>query len=63
MPEFLIKKLEAEYGKNNPRVWQTLNAIGAVHGNKETAKGAEMEAKHERDMRSKKASGQHWSKK
>ena len=51
MPEFLKEKLESEYGKDNPRVWKTMNAIGAVRGNKETAKGREMEAKHKRDMK------------
>jgi hypothetical protein len=47
MPKFLEKKLEAEYGKGNPRVYATMNAIGAMHGNKETPKGKAMERKHE----------------
>jgi hypothetical protein len=50
MPKFLEKKLESEYGKGDPRVYATMNAIGAMHGNKETAKGAAMQAKHDRDM-------------
>lgn len=50
MPAFLEKKLEAEYGKGNPRVYATMNKIGAMHGNKETAKGREMAEKHARKM-------------
>lgn len=49
MPRFLEQKLEHKYGKGNPRVYATMNAIGAMHGNKETAKGRAMEAKHEED--------------
>lgn len=49
MPQFLIDKLKREYPGNNHRVYGTLNAIGAMHGNKETAKGREMERKHEED--------------
>jgi len=51
MPEFLEKKLSAEYGKGDPRVYATMNKIGAMHGNKETAKGREMERKHNAKMR------------
>jgi hypothetical protein len=51
MPKFLEDKLSAEYGKGNPRVYATMNKIGAMRGNKETAKGREMEAKHKRDMK------------
>jgi hypothetical protein len=50
MPKFLENKLKAEY-PNNPRaVYGTLNDIGAMHGNKETPKGARMEAKHNAKM-------------
>lgn len=49
MPEFLIKKLKKEYPNNPSAVYGTLNSIGAMHGNKETAKGRAMQAKHERD--------------
>jgi hypothetical protein len=50
MPRFLEDKLKAEY-PNNPRaVYGTLNALGAMHGNKETAKGRRMDAKHAKDM-------------
>ena len=51
MPEFLVKKLKEEYGSNRKAVYGTLNKIGAMHGNQETAKGEEMQAKHERDMK------------
>ena len=44
MPAFLEKKLEAEYGKGDPRVYATMNAIGAMRGNKTTAKGEAMQA-------------------
>lgn len=46
MPEFLKKRLEREYPNNPSAVWGTLNKIGAVRGNRETAKGREMEKKH-----------------
>ena len=50
MPKFLEAKLKKEY-PNNPRaVYGTMNALGAMHGNKETAKGEEMQKKHEVDM-------------
>lgn len=47
MPKFLEAKLKAEY-PNNPRaVYGTLNQIGAMHGNKETAKGRAMQRQHD----------------
>ena len=46
MPAFLEKKLRAEYGNNPHAIYGTMNAIGAMHGNKETAKGRAMERKH-----------------
>lgn len=46
MPDFLEKKLKAEYGNNDRAVYGTMNNIGAMHGNKITAKGRQMEAKH-----------------
>ena len=66
MPKFLEEKLEKEYGKGNPRVYATMNAIDAMHGNKETAKGREMEKKHDEDMQGRRhssdgAPGSHWS--
>lgn len=50
MPEFLERKLRAEYGNNNRAVFGTMNKIGAMRGNKETAKGKRMERKHEKKM-------------
>lgn len=51
MPEFLEKKLKAEYGDNKRAIYGTMNKSGAMRGNKETAKGRLMERKHERDVR------------
>ncbi len=53
MPKFLIQKLKKEYPNNPGAVYGTLNRIGAMKGNKETPKGAAMEAKHEADMKKK----------
>lgn len=47
MPAFLEAKLKAEYPGNAHAVYGTLNRIGAMHGNKETAKGRAMQAKHD----------------
>lgn len=47
MPLFLEKKLKKEYGDNPHAIYGTMNKIGAMHGNKETAKGKAMERKHE----------------
>ncbi len=57
MPRFLEQKLKAEYPNNPSAVYGTMNKLGAMKGNKETAKGAQMQAKHERDVKSGKASG------
>ena len=46
MPAFLEKELKKEYPNNPHAVYGTLNKIGAMKGNKETAKGKEMEKKH-----------------
>ena len=54
MPKFLESKLKAEYPGNPGAVYGTMNAIGAMHGNKETSKGRQMEAKHEADQRGRK---------
>jgi hypothetical protein len=50
MPKFLEDKLKSEYPDNPHAVFGTLNNIGAMKGNKETAKGASMEKKHEAKM-------------
>lgn len=47
MPKFLEQKLKKEYGNNKHAIYGTMNKIGAMKGNKETAKGKEMEKKHE----------------
>lgn len=54
MPKFLEKTLRAEAAKKGKTgraadryVYGTMNTIGVMHGNQETAKGAQMEAKHE----------------
>lgn len=50
MPEFLEEKLRKEYGNNKHAIFGTMNAIGAMRGNKITKKGAEMQRKHDRDI-------------
>lgn len=50
MPKFLEDKLKAEYGNNPHAIYGTMNKIGAMRGNKETARGRQMERKHARDM-------------
>jgi hypothetical protein len=51
MPKFLEDKLRAEYGDNPHAIYGTMNKLGAMKGNKETAKGRRMEQKHEADMK------------
>jgi hypothetical protein len=47
MPKFLEDKLKREYPNNPHAVYGTLNELGMMHGNKETAKGKAAEKKHE----------------
>ncbi len=47
MPKFLENKLKKEYGANSSIPYKVMNKIGAMKGNKETAKGKEMEKKHQ----------------
>ena len=56
MPKFLEDKLKAEYGNNPRAVYGTMNKIGAMHGNKETPKGRQMQMKHKRDAEKGKSS-------
>lgn len=49
MPKFLERKLEKEYGKKNPIVYATMNKLGYMHGNKETASGRAVQKKHQMD--------------
>lgn len=46
MPIFLEQKLKKQYPDNPGAVYGTLNKIGAMKGNKVTAKGKAMEKKH-----------------
>lgn len=46
MPKWLEQQLRAEYGNNPHAIYGTMNKIGAMHGNKETAKGRAMTRKH-----------------
>jgi hypothetical protein len=54
MPKFLEQKLKAEYAAKGKKgkalaraVFGTMNVIGAMRGNKVTAKGEQMQAKHD----------------
>lgn len=51
MPKFLEKKLKKEYGAKSKVPYMVMNKIGAMHGNKETAKGEAMEKKHANDTK------------
>lgn len=55
MPKFLETKLKREYGEKSAIPYKVMNTLGAMHGNKETAKGARMEQKHEADVKTGKA--------
>jgi hypothetical protein len=57
MPKFLEAKLKKQYPNNPNAVYGTMNAIGAMKGNKETAKGKAMQAKHDKDMGKKRMKG------
>ena len=57
MPKFLEDRLKAEYPNNPHAVYGTMNKIGAMHGNKETAKGKRMAAKHAKDVAAGRAGG------
>jgi len=58
VPAFLENKLKAEYGQNSKIPYAVMNKLGAIHGNKETAKGRAMQAKHNRDMGKKRNIGE-----
>ena len=49
MPAFLERKLKKEYPNNPVAVYGTMNKIGAMRGNKETAKGRMMTKRHQAD--------------
>jgi len=46
MPKFLETKLKREYGPTSDIPYKVMNAMGAMHGNNETAKGRAMAKKH-----------------
>ncbi len=46
MPAFLEAKLKQEYGASSATPYKIMNSIGAMRGNKETAKGRAMQKKH-----------------
>ncbi len=46
MPKFLENKLKKEYGAKSKVPYMVMNKLGAMKGNKETAKGKAMEKKH-----------------
>lgn len=50
MPKFLETKLKKEYGADSDIPYKVMNKLGAMRGNKETAKGKAMQAKHDRDV-------------
>ena len=52
MPKFLEAKLKKEYGNDKHAIYGTMNKLGAMKGNKETAKGRTMEAKHDKKAKS-----------
>lgn len=54
MPKFLEAKLRKEYDNNPSAIYGTMNKIGAMKGNQETAKGLSMERKHNAKMKLKK---------
>lgn len=47
MPKFLENKLKRAYPGDPSAVYGTLNNLGYMHGNKETAKGKAAERKHD----------------
>ncbi len=47
MPKFLEQKLKKEYGSNSSIPYKVMNKLGAMKGNKETAKGKAMQTKHD----------------
>lgn len=50
MPEFLEAKLKKEYPNNPHAVYGTMNRLGYMRGNRETALGKRIEKKHNAKM-------------
>ncbi|HEY2605557.1 MAG TPA: hypothetical protein VGJ10_06045 [Paraburkholderia sp.] len=57
MPAFLEQKLKAEYGAKSSIPYAVMNKLGALRGSRETAKGRAMQAKHDRDAATARATG------
>lgn len=51
-PKFLETKLKKEYGAKSKVPYKVMNSIGAMKGNKTTAKGMAMEKAHKTKVRS-----------
>lgn len=51
MPRFLENKLKREYPGNPGAVYGTLNKLGYMKGNKETAKGRKVERDYDKKKR------------
>jgi hypothetical protein len=51
MPKFLEAKLKSEYPNNPGAVYGTMNKLGVMRGNKETAKGRAMQKKHNKKVK------------
>lgn len=51
MPKFLEDKLKKKYGAKSRVPFKIMNSIGAMRGNKETAKGKAMAKKHAQDAK------------
>ena len=47
MPKFLEEKLKKQYPDNPGAVYGTMNVLGMMKGNKETAKGKAAQEKHD----------------
>lgn len=54
MPKFLEDKLKKQYPNNPGAVYGTMNKLGYMHGNKETAAGRAAQAKHNARVKGKK---------
>ena len=50
MPKFLEAELKKEYGAKSDIPYKIMNAKGYMRGNKSTAKGEALQAKHEADQ-------------
>lgn len=52
MPAFLENKLKKQYGAKSSIPFKIMNKLGAMKGNKITAKGQAMEKKHKSKVKS-----------